>query len=79
LRFDSIWLFDHLHTVPKPTDELTFESFTSLSALRQLAELGVDRVMGLLQASATSDDALVALADDARTAGRPLETEGPAM
>jgi F420-dependent oxidoreductase-like protein len=33
LRFESIWLFDHLHTVPKPTDEITFESFTSLSAL----------------------------------------------
>ena len=23
---ESIWLFDHFHTVPKPTDELTFES-----------------------------------------------------
>jgi F420-dependent oxidoreductase-like protein len=30
---ESIWLFDHLHTVPKPTDEITFESFTSLAAL----------------------------------------------
>ncbi|HYM53241.1 MAG TPA: TIGR03560 family F420-dependent LLM class oxidoreductase [Candidatus Dormibacteraeota bacterium] len=47
--------------------------------LRQLAELGVDRVMGLLQASASSDDALVALADDARGAGMPLATEGSAM
>ena len=33
---DSIWLFDHFHTVPKPTDELTFESLTSLSALAAL-------------------------------------------
>ena len=33
LDFESIWLFDHFHTVPKPTDELTFESFTSLAAL----------------------------------------------
>src|SRR5205085_3662036 len=33
LGFESIWLFDHLHTVPEPTDEITFESFTSLSAL----------------------------------------------
>ncbi|MBA2701161.1 MAG: TIGR03560 family F420-dependent LLM class oxidoreductase [Chloroflexi bacterium] len=33
LGFESIWLFDHLHTVPKPTDEITFESFTSLAAL----------------------------------------------
>lgn len=35
---ESIWLFDHLHTVPKPTDEITFESFTSLSALAALTE-----------------------------------------
>ncbi|HEY7589763.1 MAG TPA: TIGR03560 family F420-dependent LLM class oxidoreductase [Candidatus Limnocylindrales bacterium] len=33
LGFDSIWLFDHFHTTPDPTDELTFESLTSLSAL----------------------------------------------
>ena len=38
LGFDSIWLYDHFHTVPKPTDELTFESFTSLSALAALTE-----------------------------------------
>jgi F420-dependent oxidoreductase-like protein len=33
LGFESIWLFDHFTTVPRPTDEITFESFTSLSAL----------------------------------------------
>jgi alkanesulfonate monooxygenase SsuD/methylene tetrahydromethanopterin reductase-like flavin-dependent oxidoreductase (luciferase family) len=33
LGFDSIWLFDHFHTVPVPTEEITFESFTSLAAL----------------------------------------------
>jgi F420-dependent oxidoreductase-like protein len=36
LGFDAIWLFDHFHTVPEPTDEITFESFTSLSALAAL-------------------------------------------
>jgi F420-dependent oxidoreductase-like protein len=36
LGFESIWLFDHFHTVPKPTDEITFESFTTLSALAAL-------------------------------------------
>jgi F420-dependent oxidoreductase-like protein len=35
---ESIWLFDHFHTTPKVTDELTFESFTSLSALAALTE-----------------------------------------
>ena len=33
LGFDSIWLFDHFHTVPKPTQEVTFECWTSTAAL----------------------------------------------
>ncbi|HET7830762.1 MAG TPA: TIGR03560 family F420-dependent LLM class oxidoreductase [Candidatus Limnocylindrales bacterium] len=40
---DSLWLFDHMHTTPDPTDELTFESFTALTALATAttrAELG---------------------------------------
>jgi F420-dependent oxidoreductase-like protein len=36
LGFESIWLFDHFHTIPRPTDEITFESFTSLAALAAL-------------------------------------------
>jgi F420-dependent oxidoreductase-like protein len=36
LGFESIWLFDHFHTIPRPSDEITFESFTSLSALAAL-------------------------------------------
>jgi F420-dependent oxidoreductase-like protein len=38
LGAESIWLFDHFHTVPKPTDEITFESFSSLAALAALTE-----------------------------------------
>jgi len=38
LGFESIWLFDHVHTVPRPTDEITFESFTSLAALAAITE-----------------------------------------
>ncbi len=33
LDYDSIWLFDHFHTVPKPTQEPTFEAWTSTAAL----------------------------------------------
>jgi F420-dependent oxidoreductase-like protein len=33
LGFESIWVFDHFTTVPRPKDELTFESFTTLAAL----------------------------------------------
>jgi hypothetical protein len=40
--------------------------------LEDYAELGVSRVIGLLQSSADSDDALESLADDARAAGVEL-------
>jgi F420-dependent oxidoreductase-like protein len=33
LGFESLWAFDHFHTVPIPTDEITFESFSVLAAL----------------------------------------------
>jgi F420-dependent oxidoreductase-like protein len=33
LGFESLWAFDHFHTVPEPTDEITFESFSLLTAL----------------------------------------------
>ena len=33
LGFESLWVFDHFHTVPVPTDEMTLESFSVLSAL----------------------------------------------
>jgi F420-dependent oxidoreductase-like protein len=33
LGFESLWVFDHLHTVPTPTEEITFESFSMLAAL----------------------------------------------
>lgn len=31
--FESLWVFDHFHTVPTPTEEITFESFSVLAAL----------------------------------------------
>ncbi len=33
LGFESIWMFDHFTTVPEPTNEITFECFSSLGAL----------------------------------------------
>ncbi len=33
LGFESMWVFDHFHTVPDPTDEITFESFSTLAAM----------------------------------------------
>ncbi|MDQ2903897.1 MAG: LLM class F420-dependent oxidoreductase [Chloroflexota bacterium] len=31
--YDSVWLFDHFHTVPTPTQEVTFECWASTAAL----------------------------------------------
>src|SRR3989440_7974527 len=31
--FETIWLVDHFHTVPYPSQEVTFECWTSLAAL----------------------------------------------
>jgi F420-dependent oxidoreductase-like protein len=33
LGFESEWVFDHFHTVPDPVEEITFESFTTLTAM----------------------------------------------
>ena len=33
LGFEALWVFDHFHTVPEPTDEITFESFSTLTAI----------------------------------------------
>jgi F420-dependent oxidoreductase-like protein len=38
LGFESAWVFDHFTTVPDPTDEITFESFSTLSALAMATE-----------------------------------------
>jgi len=33
LGYHSIWLYDHLHTIPPPRQEVTFECWTSIAAL----------------------------------------------
>ncbi len=33
LGFESAWLFDHFHTTPEPSDSITFEAYTALTAL----------------------------------------------
>lgn len=31
--FDSVWVYDHFHTIPKPTEETTFEAWTITAGL----------------------------------------------
>ncbi len=38
LGFESLWVFDHFHTVPVPTDEITFESFSTITAIAMVTE-----------------------------------------
>ncbi len=33
LGFESLWMLDHFHTAPDSTDDITFESFTLLTAI----------------------------------------------
>jgi F420-dependent oxidoreductase-like protein len=43
LGFDSIWVYDHFHTVPEPTQEPTYEAWTlmaSLAAVTKQIRLG---------------------------------------
>jgi len=33
LGFDSLWVYDHFHTIPEPTQEVTYEAWTMMAAL----------------------------------------------
>ena len=36
--FDSVWVYDHFHTVPQPTQESTFEAWTTMAGLAEATE-----------------------------------------
>ena len=38
LGFESIWVFDHFHTVPDPVQEMTLEGFSTITALAMVTE-----------------------------------------
>ena len=38
LGFESLWVYDHFQTTPEPRDEITFESFVTLTAAAQATE-----------------------------------------
>jgi F420-dependent oxidoreductase-like protein len=38
LGFESAWVYDHFHTVPEPTQEVTYEAWTLMSALAATTE-----------------------------------------
>lgn len=45
--WDSIWLYDHFHTVPEPTTETTFECWTATAALaRDTKRVNIGQMVG---------------------------------
>lgn len=36
LGFDSVWVYDHVHNVPRPAQEAVFECWTTIAAISQL-------------------------------------------
>ncbi len=36
--YESLWVFDHFHTVPEPTQEVTYEAWTLMAALAATTE-----------------------------------------
>jgi F420-dependent oxidoreductase-like protein len=36
LGYDSLWVYDHFHNVPKPANEAVFECWTTMAAISQL-------------------------------------------
>src|SRR5438552_1211048 len=47
LGFDSVWLYDHLHTVPQPTLNTTFECWISTAALaRDTQTIRIGQMVG---------------------------------
>jgi F420-dependent oxidoreductase-like protein len=46
LGFDSVWLFDHFHTTPDPSETITFEAYTALTALAgQTSRIGLGHIV----------------------------------
>jgi F420-dependent oxidoreductase-like protein len=45
--WDSIWLYDHLHTVPEPTDNTVFECWTATATLaRDTSRVNIGQMVG---------------------------------
>ena len=49
LGYDSIWVYDHVHNVPRPAHEAVFECWTTMAAISQLTSTHPPRPDGRLQ------------------------------
>ncbi len=49
LGFDSVWVYDHFHNVPRPAHEAVFECWTTVAAISQLTNTDAPRPDGRLR------------------------------
>ncbi len=69
--WDSIWVYDHFHTVPKPSHETVFECWTSTAALvRDTQRVHVGQMVGCMGYRQPSLYAKMASTVDAASHGR---------
>lgn len=69
--FDSIWLYDHFHTVPEPSDNTVFEAWTTTAALaRETSRIHVGQMVGCNGYRQPSLYAKTAATVDAMSKGR---------
>ncbi|HXY93886.1 MAG TPA: TIGR03560 family F420-dependent LLM class oxidoreductase [Acidimicrobiia bacterium] len=71
LGYDSVWVYDHLHNVPRPAGEAVFESTSALAALSQVtSRVRLGQMVGnnLLRSPALVAKAIATL--DVMSAGR---------
>ena len=72
LGFESIWVFDHFHTVPSRSTEMTLESFSTITALAMVDRAGPPRPHGRVHRVPQPGPDREAVVDDRRHLRRPL-------
>src|ERR1700761_4580803 len=69
--WDSIWVYDHFHTIPEPTDNSVFECWTATSTLaRDTTRVNIGQMVGCNGCRQPSLSAKIASPVDVASHGR---------
>ena len=52
LKFESVWVYDHFHTVPSPTQDPTFECWSLMACLLYTSPSPRDKTVSRMPSSA---------------------------